>query len=199
MGQSQSPRPRRRAATVQVDRGVRGFVVIAAGASTAAFSIAFELGAFGAVFFDHLHAIWVLSTVALLSSFVLGDRLTLPRWGRLVLAIPTVWLLVAFVDARRSEALVDVMVSVAMVATIMSLPYLAYTLIAIISPGFLTLPGRRLQAGAVAVTVFIAGVGFTLGRVNDQFLTCGDFKVSGNDQPANCRKGAPTTQWFTPG
>ncbi len=192
MSQSQAPRQ-------QVDRGVRGFVVIAAGASTATFSIAFDLGAFGAVFFDRLNAIWVLATVALLSSFVLGDRLPLSNLGRVVLAFPTVWLLVALVDARRPDVFADAVVNALIAITVMSLPYLAYTLVAVISPGFLTLPDRRLQAAAVIVALVIASVGFALGRANDLFLTCGDFKISGEDQPANCRKGAPTTQLFKPG
>lgn len=43
----------------------------------------------------------------------------------------------------------------------------------------------------IAVVIGIGG--FVLGRTNDRYLTCGDFVVSGNDQPANCRPGGPAT------
>lgn len=173
----------------------RSFVVMAAGASVGAFAIAFQLGAFGAVFFEELHAVWVLSTVGLLSSFVLRVRVA-PLWGRVVLGLPTVWLLLAFVDATRPDVVAEIVTEVAVVLTVVTLPYLAYVLVSIVSPGFLELPERRLQIGAVVIAVVIAGVGFFLGRINDRYLTCGDFVVSGNDEPVNCRSGDATTRVF---
>jgi hypothetical protein len=41
-----------------------------------------------------------------------------------------------------------------------------------------------------AVGLFMI-IGFVIGARNDMFLNCGDFKISGNDLPANCLEVAP--------
>lgn len=180
------------------DPAARSFLIITTTAATAGFAIAFDLGAHGVVFFERLHVIWTLSTAALLGSFLLGDRWTPPLWGRAVLAIPSLWLLVAFVETGRPDAIVASLSTVVTMITVLSLPYLVYALVTVVSPGFLELPTRRLQLGAVLVAVTLGLVGFGLGLVNDRYLTCGDFVVSGNDRPANCRPGDATTRVFEP-
>ena len=61
-------------------------------------------------------------------------------------------------------------------------------------PRLLDLPARRLQADAILTALALSLGGVLLGRTNDRYLTCGDFVISGNYQPANCRPGAPTTK-----
>jgi len=74
----------------------------------------------------------------------------------------------------------------ALVAAVGALPFLGYSLIGAINPGFLDLPTRNKRAIVFAVLVFtILGIG--VGARNDLFLTCEDFKVSGNDQPEGCK------------
>jgi hypothetical protein len=180
------------------DPATRSFLVIAATASVGAFAIAFDLGAHGAVFFDRLHVIWTVATATLLATFVLGDRWRPPWWGRVVLAVPSLWLLVAFYEFARPSALFEMLLTAVTVVTVLTLPYLAYALISVISPGFVDLPTSRLQVGAGIIAVALGLVGFGLGTINDRYLTCGDFVVSGNDQPANCRPGDPTTRLFEP-
>ena len=48
-----------------------------------------------------------------------------------------------------------------------------------------------LALRTLAVLLFVLA-GFGIGARNDVFLNCDDFKVSGNDLPANCISG-PTT------
>ena len=40
--------------------------------------------------------------------------------------------------------------------------------------------------GAITLVVVLS---FTLGTQHPRLLTCEDFKISGNDQPANCTQG----------
>jgi hypothetical protein len=46
---------------------------------------------------------------------------------------------------------------------------------------------RRLVAAAVVAAVAIGA--FVLGEINNRFLTCNDFTVSGNYAPPGCTEG----------
>jgi len=42
---------------------------------------------------------------------------------------------------------------------------------------------------SVLIVVVIAAIGYGVGEENERFLTCDEFKVSGNDVPADCVDG----------
>jgi hypothetical protein len=46
----------------------RATLLITAGSATVAFTVGFNLGAFGVVFFDQLLTVWVIATVILFAS-----------------------------------------------------------------------------------------------------------------------------------
>ncbi len=62
----------------------------------------------------------------------------------------------------------------------------------ILSPDYFALPARRLKAAAVAIIVLIGVTGFLVGQFNDEFTTCHEYVIAGDDEPSNCRN-APTT------
>ncbi len=65
-------------------------------------------------------------------------------------------------------------------------------LVSTINPDFRDLTRNyKIVAGAVVVVAFAAGYG--IGARNDVLLTCDEFKVSGNDLPANCVKLEPSS------
>lgn len=175
-----------------IDPVVRSFLVITASSSTAVFTVMFQIGAFGVVFFDKLQVIWVLATATLLSSLVLRDRWSPSVWGRGVLLVPSLWLATGYIDSAWSDVHLGPLTTATSVITVLSIPYLGFALLRALSPAFLDLPARRLQAGAILIALAIGVGGLLLGRTNYRYLTCGDFVISGNDQPANCRPGAPT-------
>ena len=74
--------------------------------------------------------------------------------------------------------------------TLFVLPVVAWILITAINSDFADLPGRKKGIVIVSFGLFIV-VGFAFGARSDFVLTCDDFKISGNDLPANC---VPTTQ-----
>jgi len=56
----------------------------------------------------------------------------------------------------------------------------------LVAPEYFTLPGRRVKAALVLVVAIVAGLGFLVGRFNNQILTCEEFIVAGDDPPRNC-------------
>lgn len=165
--------------------GDRATLLIVVPAASVAFALAFNLGAFGVVFFDRILTVWVMATLVLVASLL--TKLP-PRtwWGRLALLLPSAWLILALIDSPGDGERLDDRVFVAAIAvTLIALPFIAWVLISAINPEFFDLSGSRRSAIVVAVLVF-AMVGWGLGTRNDAFLTCDDFKISGNDLPKNC-------------
>lgn len=168
----------------------RATLLITAGSATVAFSVGFNLGAFGVIFFGQLLAIWVVATVVLLGSIV-GDLPpdTWPR--RLVLLVPTLWIVAAWIDSNyafnRSERFVF---ALTVAVTLIVLPAVAWVLVTAVNPDFAELPGRNKGLVIATVGLFIV-IGFAFGARNDMFLDCEDFKISGNDLAANCVPATP--------
>jgi len=171
----------------------RASLLIAVPAALLAFWIGFNLGAFDEIFFDQVLGVWVTATVVLVASLV--SKLP-PRswWGRLVLLVPTAWLIAAtLIDPESSGGAIDALSVFTMVATVITLPFIGWILVTAINPDFLDLPRVNKSAIVAVALVFFLG-GWALGTQNDRFLTCEDFKVSGADQPANCTPESPTTK-----
>jgi hypothetical protein len=180
MSESDAPVPERQPKPVD-----RATLLIAAGASAVAFSIGFNYGAFDAIFFSDVFRVWVVATVVFVGSLI--SPLPPHTWPRrLVLLVPTLWLLASWIDSNLDVANSDKIVTgVTFVVTFIALPFVGWFLVTAINTDFADLP--RTHKGAVlgAIAVFLA-VGALLGARNDAILTCEDFKVSGNDLPVNC-------------
>lgn len=169
----------------------RAALLIAVPGATVAFGLGFNLGAFDEIFFDAILAVWVIATLVLAASFF--TRLPPRHWaGRAVLLLPTLWLVMAsLIDPIETSALDNAVFAVTIVITVITLPFIGWILISAINPDFVSLPRHNRAAVMTAVAVF-AVAGWLLGARNDAFLTCDDFKVSGNDLPANCVPGPKT-------
>jgi len=163
----------------------RATLLIAAGSATVAFTIGFNYGAFDAVFFTDVFRVWVIATVVFLGSLI--SPLPPNTWPRrLVLLVPSLWLIVAWVDNNLDVANSDkLLTAVTFVVTFIALPFVGWFLVTAINTDFVDLP--RSHKGVVLGTIaaFLL-VGALLGARNDVLLTCDDFKVSGNDLPENC-------------
>ncbi len=163
----------------------RATLLIAVASSSVAFMLAFNLGAYGEVFFDQIFTVWITATIVFIASII--SRLPPNGWpARLLLLLPSVWLLVAWIDNPRNEdAGESLLLILTLLITVVALPFVAWLLVATINPDFRDLPrSNKLAVGGVVVVFFVAGLFF--GARNDVLLTCDDFKVSGNDLPDNC-------------
>lgn len=169
----------------------RAALLIAVPAATLAFGLGFNLGAFDEIFFDSILAVWVIATLVLAASLL--TQLPPRHWGgRAVLLLPTLWLVMAaLIDPIETGALDNALLAVTIVITVVTLPFIGWILITAINPDFVDLPRQSKVAVLTAVAVF-AVAGWALGARNDTFLTCDDFKLSGNDLPANCVPGPNT-------
>jgi hypothetical protein len=171
-----------------VSRGTsadRAALLIAVPSASVAFMLAFNLGAFDTIFFDAVFSVWVVSTLVLVGSLV--SRLPPQHLGgRLILFVPSLWFFAAWVtDPADDDTASNVLFASTIFVTVVCLPFIAWMLISIINPEFVDLPGKNKLAVLGAVILF-ASIGYLVGVRNDVFLTCDEFKLSGNDLPDNC-------------
>jgi len=172
------------------------FVISAIALSATVSNAAFWYGVVGKIFFTHVLYVWVAATAALLASLFIPQMdtplLKLPWRGRFILALPTVWLvLAAFIDveAYRLNSLGTwVLWAVTLASAFLTLPYLLYVMIVAVVPDIERLTHTKLRVALLGILLVMAMAGFVLGNYHSRFLTCENFKVGGHDIPANCRK-----------
>jgi hypothetical protein len=166
---------------------LRGFFAIAAGGSLYAWDVAFEFGAHHAVFYHRRQQLLVLSLVVLFGGLIMRRQVPFPWWQLVVFGAPILVIILQLANPIRvigpiAEDFSDVIT----VAYIVAAPVGLWIIARLLAPQFFTLPDRRAKVGVVAIMVAIAAIGFLVGKYNNQFLTCGDFQVAGEEQPANC-------------
>jgi hypothetical protein len=150
---------------------------------------AFDLGAYGVIFFQQLLALWAASTAIFLVSLTAGRRAQVSWPRRLALLLPSLWLLVAIVVPEvGARTWSRVLFYVAIVLTLTGAPFLAALLLRVTIAGYEQIPNRRRFLAALIVGV-VAIASFGLGKINSWFLTCDDFVISGNDTPPSCSVG----------
>ena len=163
----------------------RATLLVTVAAGTVAFMLGFNLGAFGIIFFDQLLLVWVIATIVFIASIVSDlPPSTWPR--RLILLLPSLWLLSAWIDNARGITEGERAVFLLTLAvTVIALPFVAWILVTAINTDFAELPrfNKLIVMGAVGIALVF---GFAIGARNDFILNCDDFKISGNDLPANC-------------
>ena len=154
--------------------------------------IAFNLGAYDAVFYEDVFQFVVAATAGLAITLITPPYRGRRLWYiRSALAAPAVWLgLSVLVFDSTAEAATDPVFGVlALGAAVLSIPAVLRLLIDLFVPELTSLRETRLVASAVVVIAMIAVTGFAVGANNDAFLTCDDFTIAGSDTPANCSPG----------
>jgi hypothetical protein len=158
--------------------------VVAVGMSIAVWWPSFTLGAWGILFFDQKLAVWAAATAALFVVMLRG-RGESKRLGRsAALLVPTLWLVLAI--SVRDHGLRPLVDALGVIVAILGIPVTISVLARIIWPEFgedLS-PSRRVIV--MASVAFIAVSSFVLGVNHAAFLTCEDFTISGNSEPAGC-------------
>lgn len=171
------------------------FVISVIALSATVANATFWFGVFGRIFFTHILYIWIAATAALLASFFIPrletPLLRLPWQGRFLLALPTVWLvLAATIDVESyqpdSPATWALWV-LALVSALVTFPYLLYVIILALVPDIERLTHTKLRWALIGILAVMAVAGYGLGSHHDLFLTCENFKTGGHDIPENCR------------
>ncbi len=173
----------------RLDPGLRTVVIGAIGMAVPVWETAFNLGAYGTVFYERLFWLWVLSTttVLVLALVQRGDS-PIPRLGLAVMALPTI---VILLDLGRqalpeSEVAEWGLVILGALSIVIALPYTAYVISEIIDEELLDVSSARTLGALAGIVLFIGAAGLTAGLRNDLLLTCEDFEIAGSAVPDNC-------------
>jgi hypothetical protein len=164
------------------DARVRTFVLVAAPAALAAWQIGFELGAFDVISYRRIFAVYVVSTVILIATFIAPDSgFATSFGGRLILALPLAYLVADITLLTDSTAVSTVLGGL----VLMTFPYIVWVAARLMGFEFFRLALRQ-QMAVVAMVVVVGLLGWYIGRYNDRFVTCRDFIRMGDFAPANC-------------
>jgi hypothetical protein len=169
---------------------IRTFFVSTIGAALVAWDIAFNFGAFHTVFFARRHQVAVLLFVVVLGTIVLRHQVSINWWLLGILSIPMFWIVfrMAFPtrDAGSTASRIDGML---FIFVVMLYPMVFWIVLRLVAPDYFSIPNRRLKVMSVVIVIVIAFLGYSVGEQNGRFLSCDEFKVSGNDLPADCADG----------
>ena len=151
--------------------------------------IAFNLGAYQAVFYDDIFKTVVAATVGLAIVVVRPPYEGKKLWFvRATLASPALWLTLAvtFFDSTGAAASNPLFGALGLLVAMVSIPTVLKLLIDLFMPDMVSVRDTKMMGLVVAVIIMIAAAGYIVGANNDAFLTCDDFKIAGSDQPTNC-------------
>lgn len=168
------------------EQGHRAFALVLVGMSAAVWWPAFTLGAWQVLFFDQVLTVWAVATAALI--VVLFQPRARRRVLRvLALAVPSLWLALAFFDDAATDDAYSLLVElIGWGVGVLGIPFALWTLVGVVWPELFTELRRRARVGVAVTVVLVAVSSFLLGVYQDRFLTCEDFDVSGNSRPPGC-------------
>ncbi|MFB7757960.1 hypothetical protein ACFC18_51735 [Streptomyces sp. NPDC056121] len=187
-GESRDPDSKNKRHLPEIHSVLRATATAAAAGTLVIWWPAFTFGAYNAIFFDNVLALWAVATAVLLSGLVLHRKVTVPWRNWIALLIPSAWIVLGM-TAPRSRGF-HYLHYIEVAITILGAPYLTWLLSKILMSDYDELPAAE-RYGAVGITVAIGIIAFLLGKFNDLFLTCADFDVSGNNNPPGCAPGPP--------
>lgn len=153
--------------------------------------IAFNLGAYGEVFYGDVFNLVVAATILFVITFVRPAYPAPWIWlVRAALIAPMLWLLAAaWAEGSTSAALDRPLFVVWIVAIVfVSVPVTLRLLVDMFMPALTGAPSRRVLWAIVALAAIVGAIGFGVGRGNSRFLTCADFAIAGSAEPENCSK-----------
>lgn len=173
---------------------IRTFALGTVALSTATWNIAFNLGAYRTIFYSNIFTIWVTVTAVFLVVLLVPEQdVPVPWWGKLLMLVPTVdTIFLLFTSNIDQSDITDwFVIGLSLFAFIVCLPYAVYVVVNVINADLINLPETRLKVYLVIIVLAVGMLGYWVGANNHLFLTCEDFKIAGDDLPANCRPGQP--------
>jgi hypothetical protein len=153
--------------------------------------IAFNLGAFGEIFYDDIFKVVVAATILFVVTLVNPVYPSPWIWiVRVALVAPMLWLITAaWVEGSTSEALDRPLFIVWIVLIlIVSIPITLRLLIDMFMPELKNAREPSVLWSIVGLVLVVGLIGFVVGRENPRFLSCTDFSIAGSAEPENCAK-----------
>ncbi|MGW6751793.1 hypothetical protein [Streptomyces sp. NPDC055006] len=187
-GEARDPSLNNKRRLPEIHPVLRATATAAAGGTLVIWWPAFTFGAYNAIFFDNVLALWAVASAVLLSGLVLHRKVAVPWRSWIALLLPSFWIVLGM-TAPRSKGF-HYLHYFEVAITILSAPFLTWLLSKILLSDYDDLPAVE-RFGAVGITLAIGIIAFLLGKFNYAFLTCADFNVSGNNTPPGCAQGPP--------
>ena len=174
---------------IRLNAQTKTFLVASVTASVTVWQVSFNLGAFGVVFFSQIFTAWVAASATFLGCLLLSpERSPVGRGGLVIMAFPTVGLIFTFVKSVTENSLIDFLgTASALISYVFCLPYTIYVIFSITHEEVVKL-SRQMRVKLITIAAIVGLIGYFVGSHNYLFLSCDDFKVSGNDLPTNCRQ-----------
>lgn len=182
-GQTMADRP-----SVQVLSGPVAVTSLLVGLFT--WPLAFNLGAYGTVFYDDVFALVVSSSILVVLTVVYRPFGRMGNWvTALALSGPLAWLVVALLVNGSASGALDrpVFAWAAALIIVVSVPLTLRLLFELFYPEMTSPARHRQRLGIVALVAAVALVGFLVGSNNDRVMRCSDFTIAGSDVPDNCK------------
>ena len=172
----------------QTDLGLRRLATITVATTLIVWWPAFTLGVYRVIFFEQIFALWAAATAAFVVAVLLLGRRAQPAVYSLLL--PSVWIVLTLLTPADSTSLGhDVLFWLGVVVTLAGFPAMVALVLIMVVPDVESVRRPRDNAVAIGAITLVVVLSFTLGTQHPRLLTCEDFKISGNDQPANCAQG----------
>ena len=172
----------------QTDPGLRRLAAITVATSLIVWWPAFTLGVYDEIFFEQLFALWAAATAAFVVAVLLLGRRAQPAVYSLLL--PSVWILLTWlIPAETTTPGEDVLFWGGVLVTLAGFPAMVAIVLVMVVPGAESVRGRDTVV-AIAAIALVVVLSYIMGTQHRRLLTCEDFKISGNDQPAGCTPGA---------
>ncbi|NJP06439.1 MAG: hypothetical protein HC837_12845 [Chloroflexaceae bacterium] len=167
---------------------IRVFLLSVFAGAIAVWDVGFNLGVYGVIFFDKILAIWVGATATLIVCLIVPrEHSPIKPPGLILLLVPSLWPLVSFLFPEETQTfLIDqILFWIGLTVYFLCMPYTIYLIMCITNSEIISLP-ISFRNRAFLIILIIAACSFVMGVNNHLFLTCYDFKVSGNEVPSNC-------------
>ena len=176
---------------ITLNSRIKTFIITVVSSSLVIWDLTFNLGAYGVVFFDKIFASWVTASATLLGCLLLPkSRSPVSNFGLVIMAFPTISFFFLLVkDTVISHPILPpFIIFMSFISYGFCLPYTIFVILYLTQKDLIQLP-KQLLIRLVIIIIVIGSISYLVGRYNYFFLSCSDFKVSGNDLPSNCRPG----------
>jgi hypothetical protein len=174
------------------DVRVLRIAAVTVAASLIAWWPAFTLGVYGTIFFEQIFALWAAATASFLVAVLMLGRRGWTQPALYSLLVPSVWMILTWLTtAPDNNGGQDVLFWFGVVVTILGFPSMAALLVVVVVPGSESVRRSREVAVSIGVIAIIGVLSYVLGTQHPRLLTCEEFTISGNDQPAGCTAPSP--------
>ncbi len=170
-----------------------GFALAALTLGLFLWPVAFNLGAFEAIFYPDVLGVVAASTIVLLVTFAVPSDIGRRIWlNRLLLAGPLLWMAIALVfsDSIGSAERNPVLAALGLIVLLTSVPFALKTLLQLLVPQATDLGSRRLLVWLILILAIVSALGWIAGTNHRHILLCEDFAGAGDFEPAGCAPGS---------